>query len=70
MRKQGKKSLRVEFGMAKADEGDSEEATKQEEAIEGAMNGVVDADYATRFAFADMGVEGLKELAKVLEVKE
>ena len=31
---------------------------------------IVDADYATHFGFADMGVDGLRELAKVLDVKE
>ena len=68
--KTGKELLRKELGLA-GDEGEDDGgAVSQEEVVEGAMNGVVDADYATHFGFAGMGVDGLKEMAAALEVKD
>ena len=63
----GKKLLRAELGLA---EGEGDDEAGQEEVIEGAMNGVVDADYAAHFGFAEMGVDGLKEMAASLVVKD
>ena len=68
--KTGKELLRKELGLA-GDEGEDDGgAVSQEEAVEGDMNGVVDAYYATHFGFAGMGVDGLKEMAAALEVKD
>ena len=45
-------------------------AVDHEAVIEDAMSGVADADYVSHFELAEMGVGGLKDLAKALVVRE